>query len=95
VQVGLRYAGQIVTIKVDETTLRVYDQHDHLIKTVPRSSRKDVHRHKAYGHTTNQKPASWLGPAKSVKLSQVWCSRAGSVGRSVDYARSTARRQRT
>jgi hypothetical protein len=25
VQVGLRYAGQIVTIEVDDTTLRVYD----------------------------------------------------------------------
>jgi hypothetical protein len=53
VQVGLRYAGQIVTIEVDETTLRVYDQHDHLIKNVPRTSRKEVRRHKAYGHTTN------------------------------------------
>ncbi|MGH3515332.1 MAG: IS6 family transposase, partial [Pseudonocardiaceae bacterium] len=53
VQVGLRYAGQIVTIEVDETTLRVYDHHDHLIKTVPRSSRREVTRHKAYGHTTN------------------------------------------
>jgi hypothetical protein len=55
VQVGLRYAGQIVTIEVDETTLRVYDQRDHLIKHVPRTSRKEVHRHKAYGHTTNHK----------------------------------------
>jgi hypothetical protein len=25
-QVGLRYAGQIVTIEVDDTTLRVYEQ---------------------------------------------------------------------
>jgi hypothetical protein len=55
VQVGLRYAGQIVTIEVDETTLRVYDPREHLIKTVPRTSRKEVRRHKAYGHTTNQK----------------------------------------
>ncbi|MGH3814459.1 MAG: hypothetical protein ACRDUV_18730, partial [Pseudonocardiaceae bacterium] len=55
VQVGLRYAGQIVTIEVDETTLRVYNQHDHLIKNVPRTSRKEVRRHKAYGHTTNHK----------------------------------------
>ena len=53
VQVGLRYAGQIVTIEVDETTLRVYDHHDQLIKNVPRTSRKEVRRHKAYGHTTN------------------------------------------
>lgn len=55
VQVGLRYAGQIVTIEVDETTLSVYDQRDHLIKHVPRTSRKEVARHKAYGHTTNHK----------------------------------------
>ena len=55
VQVGLRYAGQIVTIEVDETTLRVYDHRDHLIKTIPRTSRKEVRRHKAYGHTTNHK----------------------------------------
>jgi hypothetical protein len=53
VQVGLRYAGQIVTIEVDETTLRIYDQRDHLIQTVPRTSRKEVRRHKAYGRTTN------------------------------------------
>jgi hypothetical protein len=33
VQAGLRYAGQMVTIKVDETTLCVYDQHDQSIKT--------------------------------------------------------------
>jgi hypothetical protein len=49
------YAVQIVTIKVDDTTLRVYDQRDHLIKHVPRTRRKKVARHKAYGHTTNQK----------------------------------------
>lgn len=57
VQVGLRYAGQIVTIEVDESTLRVYDQRDHLIKNVPRTSRKEVRRHKAYGHTTNHTTA--------------------------------------
>jgi len=55
IQVGLRYPGQIVTIEIDETTLRLYDHHDHLIKTLPRTSRKEVRRHKAYGHTTNQK----------------------------------------
>jgi hypothetical protein len=55
VQVGLRDAGQIVTIEVNDTTLRVYDHRDPLIKTVPRTSRKEVTRHKAYGHTTNRK----------------------------------------
>jgi hypothetical protein len=57
VQVGLRYAGQIVTIEVDQTTLRVYDQRNQLIKNVPRTSRKEVHHHKAYGHTTNHTTA--------------------------------------
>ncbi|MBV9060763.1 MAG: hypothetical protein JOZ09_16645 [Pseudonocardiales bacterium] len=47
VQVGLRYAGQIVTIEVDDTTLRVYDHRDHLIKNVLRTSREEVRRHKA------------------------------------------------
>jgi hypothetical protein len=50
-----RCRGQIVTIEVDDTTLRVYDQRDHLIKAVPRTSRKEVTRHNAYGHTTNRK----------------------------------------
>ena len=54
IQVGLRYAGQIVTIEVDDTTRRVYDHHDQLIKNVPGTSRKEVARHKAYGHTTNR-----------------------------------------
>jgi hypothetical protein len=53
IQVGLRYAGQSVTIEVDATTLRVYDQRNQLIKTVSRTSRKEVHRHKTYGQTTN------------------------------------------
>jgi Mn2+/Fe2+ NRAMP family transporter len=36
-----------------------------------------------------------LGPAKSVKSSQVWCSWVRSVGRSLSGARSTAQTQRT
>jgi hypothetical protein len=48
-------AGPIVTIAVDETTLRVYGHRDHLIKHAPRTSRKEVRRHKAYGHTANRK----------------------------------------
>jgi hypothetical protein len=40
VQVGLRYAGQIVTIEVDQTTLRIYDQRNHLIKTCPAPAAK-------------------------------------------------------
>jgi hypothetical protein len=50
-----RGEGQIVTIEVDDTTLRIYDHRDHLIKTIPRTSRKEIRRHKAYGATTNQK----------------------------------------
>lgn len=54
-QVRLRYGGQIVTIELNETPLRVYDHRDHLIKTVPRTIRKKVHHLKTYGHTTNHK----------------------------------------
>lgn len=61
VQVGLRYTGQIL-IEVDETTLRVYDQCERLIKTVPRTSRKAVRGHKDYGHTTNHKTARHCHP---------------------------------
>jgi hypothetical protein len=42
-QVGLHYAGQIVTIEVDDTTLRLYDQHDHVIKSVLRANHKGGH----------------------------------------------------
>ena len=31
----------------------VYDHRDYVRKAVPRTSRKEVRRHKAYGHTTN------------------------------------------
>jgi hypothetical protein len=40
VQVGLRYAGQIVIIEIDDTTLRVYDQRNQLIKNVRRTAAK-------------------------------------------------------
>jgi hypothetical protein len=56
--IDLRYAGQIVTIEVDETTLRIYDQRDHLIKTIPRTSRKAVTRYKVYGR---HQPQNQLG----------------------------------
>jgi hypothetical protein len=44
-KVQLRDAGQIATNAVDETTLRVYDHRDQLIKHVSRTSRKEVHRY--------------------------------------------------
>jgi hypothetical protein len=53
----MRYAGQIVTIEADYTILSVYDHPQRLIKTVPRTSHKEVTRHKAYSHTTNRKSA--------------------------------------
>lgn len=51
IQVGLRHARRIVTIEIHETVLRVFDDHDEPITTVPRTSTKEVKRHKAYGHT--------------------------------------------
>jgi hypothetical protein len=50
-------SGLVGAVEVDETTLRVYDQRDNLIKNVPRTNRKEVHRHKAYGHTTSHTTA--------------------------------------
>jgi hypothetical protein len=49
VQVGFAHRHTIVTVEIDETVLRLHDEHDKLIKTVPRTSREEVTRHKAYG----------------------------------------------
>jgi hypothetical protein len=51
VQVGFRHARATVTIEVDDTVLRILDQHDDILTVVPRTSRKEVTRYKAYGHT--------------------------------------------
>jgi hypothetical protein len=51
VQVGFRHAGATVTIEVDDTVLRVLDHHDDILTVVPRTSRKEVTRYKAYGHS--------------------------------------------
>jgi hypothetical protein len=50
VQVGFRHAGATVTIEVDDTVLRVLDQHNDIITVVARTTRKKVTRYKAYGH---------------------------------------------
>jgi transposase InsO family protein len=49
IQVGFSHAGQIVTIELGDTTLRVIDQHGELITTVSRSSTCEISRYKAYG----------------------------------------------
>jgi len=54
VHVVFRHAGATVTIEVEDTVLRGLDQHDDILTVVPRTSRKEVSRYKAYGHT---KPA--------------------------------------
>jgi hypothetical protein len=51
VHVGFHHAGTTVTIEVEDTMLRVLDQHDQVFTVVPRTSRKEVSRYKAYGHT--------------------------------------------
>jgi hypothetical protein len=48
VQVGFAHRDTIVTVEIDETVMRLFDQHDRLIKVVPRTSRKEVTRFKAY-----------------------------------------------
>ena len=50
VLVGQRYAGQLVTIEIGETTLTVYDEHaHHVITQIPRTSTRPLTRFKAYG----------------------------------------------
>lgn len=86
VQVGLRYAGQIVTIEVDDTTLRVYDQRNQLIKTVPRTSRKEVTRHKAYGPPPTAKPARHRHPSPETKTAPIiWDQTREPGGRSGNH----------
>ena len=51
IHVGFRHAGTTVTIEIDDTELRVLDQHDQVLTVVARTSRKEVKRYKAYGHT--------------------------------------------
>jgi len=52
VQVGLAHAGTTVTVEVDDTTLRVMDDGETILKSVPRLNNQGVTRHKAYGHRT-------------------------------------------
>jgi hypothetical protein len=49
VQVGFPHRDSIVTIEVEDTVLRVLDQHNHVLKVVPRTNTKEVTRYKAYG----------------------------------------------
>jgi hypothetical protein len=49
VQVGYTRKHTIVTVEVEETLLRLIDEHGTLIKVVPRTNQKEVTRFKAYG----------------------------------------------
>ena len=49
IQVGFSHAGQIVTIELGGTTLRIADQHGELITTIPRTGSGEITRFKAYG----------------------------------------------
>ena len=50
VQVGLPHAREVVTVQVDDTTLRISNESGTILKTVPRLTNQEVTRHKAYGH---------------------------------------------
>jgi transposase InsO family protein len=50
VQVGLPHAREVVTVEVDDTTLRISNESGTILKTVPRLTNQEVTRHKAYGH---------------------------------------------
>ena len=49
IQVGLPHAGQVVTIELADTTLRIIDNQGELIATVPRNSTGEISRFKAHG----------------------------------------------
>ena len=46
---GLPHAGRIVTTEPGDTTLRIIDGNGELITAVPRDSRGEISRFKAYG----------------------------------------------
>ena len=50
IQAGFSHAGQTVTIEPGDTTLRIIDSNGELISAVPRDSRGEISRFKAYGH---------------------------------------------
>ncbi len=49
VQVGMAHARTVVTVEVTDTTLHVFDHDGHCLRTLPRTSSKEVTRFKAYG----------------------------------------------
>ncbi|MFF4502765.1 hypothetical protein [Streptomyces sp. NPDC001401] len=49
VQVGMAHARTVVTVEVTDTTLHVFDHDGHRLRTVPRTTSKEVTRFKAYG----------------------------------------------
>jgi hypothetical protein len=49
IQVGFAHACQTITIELEQTTLRVIDQHGELITTALRTSTGEITRFKAYG----------------------------------------------
>jgi hypothetical protein len=56
-QVGLGHARKLVTIHADETVVRVYDSNHALLKTIPRTARKEVTHFKA--STTKHTPSTF------------------------------------
>jgi transposase InsO family protein len=70
VHVGFHHAGATVTIDLEDTMLRVLDQHDQVLTVVPRTSRKEVSRYKAYGHTQPARPRK-CHPSDEAKPSSI------------------------
>jgi hypothetical protein len=53
---GLPHAGQVVTVELGDTTLRVTDPSGELLATVPRTSTGEISRFKAHGASTPSDP---------------------------------------
>jgi hypothetical protein len=47
--------GQIVSIDIEETRLRVLDQHATVLTVLSRTNSAEVTRYKAYGHASRER----------------------------------------
>lgn len=92
VQVGMAHARTVVTVEVTDTTLHVLDHDGNRLRTVPRTTRKEVTRYKAYG--TARRPDGTTGGVSRLRLCSI--SQSGCDGRAARPRwRSASRRSST
>jgi len=77
VQVGFPHRDTIVTIEVDDTVLRVLDQHDHIIKVVPAPAERRSPATRPTGGRTAPRPRK-CHPSDEAKPSTIRWDQARS-----------------